>query len=411
MKNTTKAIRAILGGAFLTLSLMSCSKENVEVPDTEDPQEQEVPNPTPSTSIPDALVGTWYAEHNEGPLTVNWEKGTFQGEQGFREFRTMVFTKDGKNAVEYTSEVYNHGDEVKQNIYKLVGTLEYKSNPASITFHPQSGKFRAFSSKYEGYEEITIQTDDLKDYHSVILNPEATTYTSSVNYLNGKRVDGANNYSVKYKKVEGTNPPPGNGDNPGDPLSTPPAKGTYVKIVNQYYPTATIGTQEWTTLNYSGTGGITNSAKPQYGTFYKYSDIKNIPIPEGWRIPTRQDYIKLLKSQGIAYDEVWDSTDGEDVQSKKLLGQLMASSGWLKEDGYANNKSGFNAVPGNLMVTNGNPHGEGSNCLLWTSDKDEDDNPIVFKIIQLPSDTYARLIGTTIGFNPPHIPVRFVKDK
>ena len=69
---------------------------------------------SPHTAIPDAWVGTWYADHNQGPLTVNWEQGTFQGEQGFGEFRTMVLTKNGKEAVEYYSEVFNSGDEVKQ---------------------------------------------------------------------------------------------------------------------------------------------------------------------------------------------------------------------------------------------------------------------------------------------------------
>lgn len=140
-------------------------------------------------------------------------------------------------------------------------------------------------------------------------------------------------------------------------------------------------------------------------------DLKDIQIPDGWRIPTKQDYLKLLASQGTEFDEVWETTDGSDLQTKKLLGQLMATTGWLKQDGFASNKSGFNAVPANLQVTEGNPNGEGSNCLLWTSESDAEGNPVAFKIIQLPSDTYASFGSYIIGFNPPHIPVRFVKDK
>lgn len=168
---------------------------------------------------------------------------------------------------------------------------------------------------------------------------------------------------------------------------------------------------EWMSVNYAGLGGIKDSSKPEYGTFYKYMDLDEIQIPDGWRIPTKQDYLKLLDSQGIEFDEVWGSTDGEDLESKKLLGQLMSATGWLKEDGFAHNKSGFNAVPANLQVTNGTPHGEGSNCLLWISELDEEGHPVVFKIIQFPSDTFAAFGPFIIGFNPAHIPVRLVRDK
>jgi uncharacterized protein (TIGR02145 family) len=410
MKIFTSLFPKLLFSTFLTLFIFSCEE-------TTDPAPEPEPEPTPGeiierpfTSIPDEMVGTWYADHNSGPLTLNWEQGTFQGEAGFREFRTLVFTKDGKNAVEYTSEVFNVNDEVRQRLYKITGTLEYKSNPASITFHAQSGKMRIFSNKYSGYKESDILRKDLENYSTVLINPEATTFTSSPNYLTAKRVDGDMQLSAKYKKVEGTSNPGGN-PNPTDPYGAPPATGTYVKINNQYYPTVTIGDLEWMSVNYAGNGGIKLNSKPEYGTFIKYMDLKDVPVPAGWRIPTKQDYLKLLRSQGIAFDEVWETTNGSDVQSKRLLGQLMATTGWLKQDGYANNKSGFNAVPGNLQVTNGNPHGEGSNCLLWTSDKDDEDNPVVFKIIQLPSDTYASFGPSIIGYNPPHIPLRLVKNK
>ncbi|KAA6439858.1 hypothetical protein FEM33_10430 [Dyadobacter flavalbus] len=408
MKNLKNQLAMICAAAMLLM--VSCKNENNPVP-PEDPVVDGEVGETPYTTIPDEFVGTWYPDHNQGPLSTNWEQGTFQGEQGFREFRTMVFTKNGKNAVEYTSEVFNSGDEVLQYLYKLTGTLEYKANnPSTLTFHAQTGRMKVFSNKYSGFKESAIRAEDLKEYESILSNPQATTYTSSVNYLDAKRVSGGVLYTVKYKKVDASNNPD-NGGNSGDPYSNPPSDGTYVKIINQYYPTVTIGNLEWTSVNYSGTGGIKEASKPQYGTFYKFADIQKIPLPAGWRIPTRQDYINLIKSQGIAYDEQWNTTNGEDLQSKKLLGNLMSVSGWLKEDGYANNKSGFNAVPANLRVTNGSPNGEGTNCLLWTSDKDENDLPIVFKLIQLPSDTYAALSGQSIGYNPPHIPLRFVRDK
>src|SRR5690606_2804161 len=254
---------------------------------------------------------------------------------------------------------------------------------STIKFYAQSGKMRIFSNKYEGYKEYDIIQKDIKAYTTVFHQAEATTYSSSTNYLTAKRLDGELELSVKYIKSDG-NPAPGGGDSPD--YSEPPATGSYVQISNQYYPTVTIGALEWMSVNYAGQGGITDSSKPQYGTFYKFMDLDEIPVPDGWRIPTKQDYKALLASQEIEMDE-WESTDGADLESKKRLGYLMSATGWLKEDGLANNKSGFNAVPANLRVTEGNPHGEGTNCLLWTSETDGEGHPVVFKIIQFPSDT------------------------
>ncbi|WP_187261073.1 FISUMP domain-containing protein [Pontibacter beigongshangensis] len=404
MKKLSIQYPNLLFSALLAFCICSCEVEDNPPKVVDD----EVAD-SPHTEIPEEFVGTWFADHNDGPLSDNWEQGAFQGEQGFREFRTLVFTKNGKNAIEYTTEISNVGDEEKKRFYKLTGTLEYKSNPASITFHAQSGKMRVFSNKYAGYQESDIVKKDIMAYTTVLLNPEATTFSSSTNYLNAKLLDGTMQLTVKYRKVGGGTGTPGGGT--ADPYAAPPATGTYVQIGSQYYPTVRIGNLEWMSANYAGAGGIKDAGKPQYGTYYKYADLKDIQIPEGWRMPTKQDYLNLLQSQGIAFDEVWETTDGSDLQSKKLLGQLMATTGWLKLDGYASNKSGFNAVPANLRVSNGNPQGEGANCLLWTANSDAEENPVAFKIIQLPSDTYASFGPYITGFNPPHLPVRFVRQK
>jgi uncharacterized protein (TIGR02145 family) len=411
-----KSLKHVLPTLLLMIfTLYGCNGERLNLDAGQEPEQNEAQEPlanTPFTSIPDEMVGTWYADHNKGSLLVNWQRGTFRGEQGFREFRTMVFTKNGKEAVEYTSEVYNSGDEVKQYLYKITGTLEYTKSPAALTFHAQSGMMRIFSNKYQGYKESPIAGKDMKAYQSVLFDPEATTFASSTNYLTAKRKDGENHFSVRYIKADGALAT-GNGTaaTHSGPYATPPVSGTYVKIGEQYYPTVTIADQKWMSVNYAGNGGIKDNDKPEYGTFFKRTDINAVALPAGWRIPTKQDYVQLLKSQGIAFDETWETTDGEDLTSKKLLGQLMCATGWLKQDGYANNKSGFNAVPANLRVTNGNPHGEGTNCALWTSDFDKDENPVAFTIIQLPSDTYSSLRTYPTGYNPPHLPLRFVRDK
>ena len=386
----------------LLIMASACSKPKVS-PST-DPGGGPVPDP-PHTSIPAELVGTWYAADNAQPLSTDWEKGTFQGQPGYKDFRTMVFTGNGLNAIEYTSEVYVSGSTTTNYLYKITGTLEYSANPSRLQFHGVSGKMRIFKGTNTTYTEKDIITSDVVKYFSVL-----TDLANASGVINAKRFDGANSWSVKYLKVE-NNGSGGGGESSGNPYSTPPSSGTYVKVGDKYFPTVTIGNREWTSVNYYGAGGINISSKINYGTFYRFTDLNSIPVPAGWRIANQDDYKNLLASQNITFDPVWNSTDGSDLESKKKLGKLMASTGWLKQDGYENNASGFNAVPANIQVTSGTPNGEGTNCVLWTGQKDGDDNPIAFKIIQMPSDTYAAFSSYSQGYNPVYAPVRLVRSK
>jgi uncharacterized protein (TIGR02145 family) len=394
---------------LLSSCLGSCKQESVDSP-TPNPGDGEEPSTgtpidRPFTAIPDEYVGIWYAYHNDGPLTDTWTQGTFQGEQGFREFRTMVFTADGRNAVEYTSEVYNQGDETLQIIYKITGTLVYKATPASITFHAQSGIRRTFSNKYPGYKDAAIMAKDMQNYQVVWEKPQATNMSTTTNYMTTTITDRSGRYESKYQKVSAVSTTP----TAGLPSTTPITTGTSVKIGTLYYPTVRIGNQEWLVTNYAGPGSLNERNKPQYGTFMEYADLAKIPLPAGWRIPSRQDYTSLLESQGITvYD--W-GTNGEDVTSKRLLGQLMATDEWTKKDGYANNKSGFNAMPADVRRPRGVNNGEGTNCILWISDRSSEDNPMSFSLIQLPGDTYATFGQQVIGYGPMLIPVRLVRDR
>lgn len=390
---------------LLTSALGSCKSEPADSVTPEPPVDTESPIEKPFTAIPDEFVGTWYAYHNEGPLTDNWANGTFQGEQGFREFRTMVFTKDGRNAVEYTSQVYNYAGETQQIIYKITGTLEYKASPASLTFHAQTGIRRTFSSRYSGYKEAPIIAKDMQSYQIVWEKPQATNMSTTTNYLTTTIISQSGRFESKYQKVSTVNQTP----TAGLPSTTPITTGTSVRIGSLYYPTVTIGGQEWLATNYAGPGSLNERNKPQYGTFLEYADLAKIPLPTGWRIPSRQDYIELLESQGLTvYD--W-GTNGEDIPSKRLLGQLMATDAWKKKDGYANNKSGFNAMPADVRRPKGVNNGEGTNCTLWISDRNSEDDPMSFNIIQLPTDTYAAFSPQAIGYAPMLIPVRLVRDR
>lgn len=101
------------------------TEENNPIPIDPDPTGEVID--TPFTAIPDEYVGTWYAELNDEPMNTNWDQGTFQGEQGFSEFRTLVLTKDGKNAVEYTSEVVNVSELMCRSVFNIIRRLPWKT--------------------------------------------------------------------------------------------------------------------------------------------------------------------------------------------------------------------------------------------------------------------------------------------
>lgn len=398
-------LRQTVSGTLLVLQLLiivmaqACSKPAVS--GTPDSSGGPDPNP-PHTSIPPELVGTWYRSDNAQPLTIDWEKGTFQGEAGYKEFRTMVFTANGLNAVEYSSEVYVSGNTTLNYLYKITGTLEYSASPSKLEFHAVSGKMRIFIGTNNNYTEKDIIPSDVAKYFSVLTNLEPAP-----GVINAKRFNGGNSWSVKYLQATAGN----GGGAADDPYSAPPATGTYVKIGNKYFPTVTIGNREWTSLNYYGDGGINVSGKTQYGTYYRFADLNKVTVPSGWRIANQADYKSLLASQNIPFDAVWNSTDGSDLDSKKKLGHLMASTGWKKQDGYEDNTTGFGAVPSDIKVTSGTSNGEGTNCVLWTGEKDANNDPVAFKIIQMPSDTYAAISSFSEGYNPVYAPVRLVRNK
>src|ERR1051325_7160723 len=78
-------------------------------------------------------------------------------------------------------------------------------------------------------------------------------------------------------------------DNQKDP--TPQTPGI-VNINGKDYKTIKIGSQTWTSESYAGDGGMAYgpAAKPEYGKYYTFTEVKAIALPTGWRLPTVDDY-------------------------------------------------------------------------------------------------------------------------
>lgn len=139
-----------------------------------------------------------------------------------------------------------------------------------------------------------------------------------------------------------------------------PGSANKVVINNAEYSTVKIGTQTWTSSNYNGPGGLpfdaTNS-KPHYGKYYTKAELQQITLPEGWRIPTMNDYIKMAEASNVTVPS--HGNDTEDIKS------ITATSAWKNVNG--NNTSGFNAYPAGYIFGNSVPM-DGDIAEFWTSE-------------------------------------------
>ncbi|MGX5687783.1 FISUMP domain-containing protein [Arcticibacter tournemirensis] len=140
-----------------------------------------------------------------------------------------------------------------------------------------------------------------------------------------------------------------------------PEQTSSVAITGQDYQTIAIGDQIWTVTNYAGAGGIfydDAKTKPEYGKYYTFEEAKAIVLPEGWRIPSREDFIKLAESQGVVFN-------GFEALNPEPLKKLVSKSRWKNISGT--NESGFNAYPAGYSLNNSAPQ-DGDICEFWTTD-------------------------------------------
>jgi len=122
---------------------------------------------------------------------------------------------------------------------------------------------------------------------------------------------------------------------------------------------------------YSYEGGDVNEAKGteyfgKYGVLYNWRAAINA-CPEGWRLPTDDDWKSLEMYLGMDESEL----EMENWRSFGDIGiKLKDSIGWLS--GYGDNSSWFNAKPGGYNGYDGGSFGEGSAASFWASVKCSD---------------------------------------
>ena len=171
-----------------------------------------------------------------------------------------------------------------------------------------------------------------------------------------------------------------------------------VTIEGKNYPFVKIGKQLWTSSNYEGPGGVSYDAsntRPEFGKYYLKTELDDIAVPAGWRIPTLEDYNQLAQFHGIPVPS--KLADGEPIKA------LISVTGWNNAKGT--NTSGFNAYPANYMFQDSSPI-EGDMAEFWTVDGE------TFSIQEAGADLSALRI-TLYQSNFPYyrFNVRFVKDE
>ena len=92
---------------------------------------------------------------------------------------------------------------------------------------------------------------------------------------------------------------------------------------------------------------VTNSLKQIFGYYYPWEAISgNQSIaPDGWRVPTDDDFIQLEQYLGLTLSQSLSTSDRGTNQGSQLAGYSnLWNDGALKEDSEFG-ASGFNAPP------------------------------------------------------------------
>lgn len=168
-------------------------------------------------------------------------------------------------------------------------------------------------------------------------------------------------------------------------------RGTVVDSQGQVYSTVKIGDQWWMAENLAvktfNDGTSIFEVSPElpdtvwrnltgpaytfvndtlYGLLYNYAVVEDSRgiAPEGWHIPTDDDWKKLEETIGVSNVNSlgWrGEREAEDLVPKFSIGWLEGS--YL----FGTGKFGFEALPGGCILFNGIRSSQGNNAFWWTS--------------------------------------------
>lgn len=140
---------------------------------------------------------------------------------------------------------------------------------------------------------------------------------------------------------------------------------------SQSYGMVQIGEQTWMAenLNFASAesacpdGDERNCKK--MGRLYTWADAKSV-CPEGWRLPTREDFEKLAFLAG-GFPDIF----------AKAGAALKSTSGWFKKGNGSDNLN-FKALPAGYKRLDGKFDGIGGYAYFWSKDEDSDGKAFYF---------------------------------
>ena len=133
------------------------------------------------------------------------------------------------------------------------------------------------------------------------------------------------------------------------------------------YGVVKIGEQTWMAknLNYATEGsacpdGDTRNCK-RLGRLYSWAEAKTV-CPEGWRLPTKEDFEKLIAEM---------LKDGMASSKGDAGAALKAKDGWFKK-GNGSDVLGFKALPAGYRSVDGKYDGIGGYAYVWSATEDDE---------------------------------------
>jgi len=192
------------------------------------------------------------------------------------------------------------------------------------------------------------------------------------------------------------------------------------------YSTANIGGQVWMAENLrslhfvngteiDGVFTYKNDERngKEFGRIYSWEVIAHTHdiCPQGWHVPTDEDWKKLESFLGMAQSEVektgWRGTKSEGIKIKKHEKDFL----WIDYSRRGVNESGFSALPGGAMMPAGLFIGKGLYTDFWTSTECSEKKAYIRSLVWLgfhpgKSKIYRSPVTKKCGFY-----VRCVKDQ
>ena len=126
---------------------------------------------------------------------------------------------------------------------------------------------------------------------------------------------------------------------------------------------------------YYGTGSFYENYST-YGCLYDWETAMKV-CPEGWRLPSDEDWMELELFLGMGFDEL-DRTGSIRGADANVGGKLKAKGTvfWKEPNLGATNESGFSALPGGILLDNKSFSSLRSVAYLWSSSSSENNHNI-----------------------------------